>query len=274
MNCALENIDVNYEVYGEGRPIVLLHGYWADHRVIKSPLEPLFAQRAGWQRYYPDLPGMGHTPSKPWIKNSDHMLDVVSEFISKVIPETKFVIGGYSYGGYLARGVISRFPDLVEGLLQICPVVIGTIQKRTRPQKNILIQDSELLAALSPTEVEVFEGWVAVQSREIYERVREEVDPGSRLADEPFLTQLQQNDYSFSFDVDEVIGEFRKPALFLAGRQDWVVGYRDSWDIHQRFPRATYAVLDRAGHALPFVQEGLFNQLVLEWLDRVEEHSQ
>jgi pimeloyl-ACP methyl ester carboxylesterase len=65
MKCELDDIFVNYEVYGEGRPIVLLHGYWTDLRAIKGPLEPLFTKRTGWKRYYPDLPGMGHTPGKP-----------------------------------------------------------------------------------------------------------------------------------------------------------------------------------------------------------------
>ncbi len=274
MKIELSRIDVNYEVYGEGRPIVLLHGYWTDLRAIKGPIEPLFAERPGWKRYYLDLPGMGYTPGKPWIKNSDHMLDVVCEFIRTLIPGQKFVIGGYSYGGYLARGVISRWPDLVEGLLLVCPVVIGTIQERTRPKKNILVKDPELMAELSPEEAEEFEGWVAVQSRETYARVEEEVHTGSRRADEPFLTRIQQQDYAFTFDVDEAIGEFSEPTLILAGRQDWIVGYQDAWRILERFPRATFVVLDRAGHALPFVQEQLFDQLVLEWLDRVQESSE
>ncbi len=38
-----------------------------------------------------------------------------------------------------------------------------------------------------------------------------------------------------------------------------------------QFPRATFAVLDRAGHGLTMEQTGLFRALVAEWLDRVEE---
>ena len=40
----------------------------------------------------------------------------------------------------------------------------------------------------------------------------------------------------------------------------------------EHFPRATFAVLDRAGHALPHEQPGLIRALVTEWLDRVHEH--
>ena len=38
----------------------------------------------------------------------------------------------------------------------------------------------------------------------------------------------------------------------------------------EKYPRATFAVLDLAGHILQIEQESLFNALVNEWLDRVE----
>jgi hypothetical protein len=41
----------------------------------------------------------------------------------------------------------------------------------------------------------------------------------------------------------------------------------------ESYPRATFAVLDRAGYNLPIEQERLFAALVEEWLDRVEEAS-
>jgi hypothetical protein len=49
-----------------------------------------------------------------------------------------------------------------------------------------------------------------------------------------------------------------------------VVGYRDAWKILEHFPRATYAVLDGAGHAPDVEQLQLGQALISEWLDRVE----
>jgi len=57
----------------------------------------------------------------------------------------------------------------------------------------------------------------------------------------------------------------------LLGRQDSGVGYKDAWSILDNYPRATFAVLDRAGHNLQIEQEELFNSLVSEWLVRVNE---
>lgn len=57
----------------------------------------------------------------------------------------------------------------------------------------------------------------------------------------------------------------------LVGRQDQVAGYRGAWRILENYPRATFAVLDREGHNLQIEQPQLFNALLGEWLDRVQE---
>ena len=63
---------------------------------------------------------------------------------------------------------------------------------------------------------------------------------------------------------------FDKPTCILAGRQDDVVGYTLSYKLIERFPRATYAVLDGAGHILQIENEPIFQQFVKDWICRVE----
>ena len=73
--------------------------------------------------------------------------------------------------------------------------------------------------------------------------------------------------------MDALPQPFPAPTLIVAGRQDSIVGYRDAWRILESYPRATIAVLDRAGHCLEIEQARLFHALVSEWLDRVEEYA-
>jgi pimeloyl-ACP methyl ester carboxylesterase len=80
--------------------------------------------------------------------------------------------------------------------------------------------------------------------------------------------------FTFSFDLDNPASVFEKPTLILTGRQDTHVGYRDALTIIEHYPRATLAILERAGHALGVEQESLFRVLINEWLDRVEEYQQ
>jgi pimeloyl-ACP methyl ester carboxylesterase len=85
MECKIKNILVNYEIIGEGKPIVMIHGYYADNRVMAGCMEPIFSAKDGYKRIYIDLPGMGKSESPEWITNSDTMLDIVIEFIEKII---------------------------------------------------------------------------------------------------------------------------------------------------------------------------------------------
>ncbi|MCP4419711.1 MAG: alpha/beta hydrolase, partial [Chloroflexi bacterium] len=90
--------------------------------------------------------------------------------------------------------------------------------------------------------------------------------------DPEFQSKIRENpeNYAFSFDVDDVSGPFLGPSLIITGRQDSIVGYRDAWKILENYPRATFAVLDRAGHLLEETED-LVHTLINEWLDRVEE---
>ena len=107
MECELDNITVHYEIVGQGKPIVMIHGWPADHRQAVDHLESVFLQREGWQRIYLDLPGMGQTRGADWIIGSDQMLEVLTQFIDQVIPGQRFAVAGISYGGYLARGLFT-----------------------------------------------------------------------------------------------------------------------------------------------------------------------
>lgn len=270
MLCTVSDVPIYYETYGSGRPIVMLHGYYPDHRLMTGCMEPVFAGRPGWLRLYPDLPGMGRTPARGWIDSTDKMLEVVLGFIDQVLPGRRFALAGESYGGYLAHGIVHRRPGQVAGLFLLCPLVVADASRRQLPPRTTLVADPALMASLAPADAAEFDDVAVVQTAAHWARFRDEVLPGLRLADRPFLERLRANAYGFSFDVDALPRPFDRPSLIVTGRQDVSVGYRDAWDILEQYPRATFAVLDKAGHDLQIEQAGVFDALVGEWLDRVD----
>ena len=58
------------------------------------------------------------------------------------------------------------------------------------------------------------------------------------------------------------------PVLMLAGRQDRIGGYVDQFEALRRYPNGTYAVVDGAGHYLPFERADVFAGLLRSWLVR------
>jgi pimeloyl-ACP methyl ester carboxylesterase len=278
MWCHVADLPVYYEQVGDGRPVLFLHGWTLDHRYEVTDFEPIFRQREGWQRVYLDLPGMGQTPARDWIANQDHILRVVLAFIDHVFAGGRFTVVGTSAGAYLARGVVYHKAAVLDGVLLRVPLIVADDAKRTLPSPAPLIRDPELIATLDPTGVDALSevlvqraGYIAA----LRDKVQTAVRPAQRLADTAFLEGIRSDpaSYAFSFDVDALSQPCRAPTLILAGRQDGSVGYRDAWSIVENFPRATFAVLDRADHGLPVEQNGVFGLLVNEWLDRIEETS-
>ena len=262
-----------YEVFGEGRPLVALHGLPVDHRLMSGCMEPVFASRTGWKRFYPDLPGMGQSTGADWIKTTDDMLQVVLEFIDSMIPGQNFIIAGESYGGYLAQGVIKDRPDMVDGVLLICPMTVADYRRRKAPLHTTVVKNDSLLQTITSGEARGFESFSVVQTQQTLERYLSEVHPAFDAADYDFLARLHEGGRGFSSDLYEQFIPFEKPSLIILGRQDSIVGYKDAWDIYDLYPRGSFVVLDRAGHNLQIEQADLFTVLVKEWLGRVEEFN-
>jgi len=272
MESDLGNIKVHYEVRGKGQPILFLHGYGFGYSHLDwlEAVEPFFKNTNAWKRIYIDLPGMDNTPGAAWIKSSDDYLELVIRFIDQVFPAQKFVIAGYSYGAYLAQGVEQKKSADLQGLCLVAPATRRRPDRHT-PEHVVLVENKELLAELPPAVAEGIAGFYVVQNRKLIDYVKESLAnpiPG----DEDFLNRFPESGkLYFSFDVEKPSQKFSKPALIVTGRQDSVIGYQDQWLILENYPRATFAVLDKAGHGLMMEQEQLFIALFAEWLERVKE---
>jgi pimeloyl-ACP methyl ester carboxylesterase len=264
MICDLGDLAIYYETYGSGRPIVMLPGRPSDHRVMARFMEPVFTQREGWLRIYPDLPGTGRTPSADRLATHDAMLEAVLAFIDKVIPSQRFVLAGLSYGGYLARGVVYHRAASIDGLMLCVPQVKADPAEAQLPPRTAIVEDPTIAAELGP-----ISNLMVVQSPREAEAVRELLAE-VRIADHPFNDRLEEAG-PFSFDVDNLSTPFGASTLIVTSRQDDLCGYRDAWDLLDNYPRATFAVLDRAGHFVNIEQDALCQALMREWLDRVEE---
>jgi pimeloyl-ACP methyl ester carboxylesterase len=254
--------------HGDGTPVLALHGWSPDHRLMTGCLEPVFARRSGYLRLYPDLPGMGRTPAPSTVAGSDDVLDLVLELVDQAVGEAPFLVVGESYGGYLARAVAHARPEQVLGLALVCPVAVLEPAGRTLPPRQVLRADPDLLTGVDAGLAEGFTGIAVVQSVATWRRYLAEIVPGLEAADQEAMARIRRR-WQLSADPDDG-PVFDRPALILAGRQDDMVGWADQVRLLSQYPRAAFAVLDVAGHNLQIEQPELFGALILEWLDRVE----
>ncbi len=274
MKLELSKATIYYESFGKGYPLLALHGWMTDHRHMERLLEPVFDNRDGWKRIYIDIPGHGRSFGTEAIRNSDDVLDTILEFIDTEMQGERFAIAGTSYGSILARGVVARRSDDMDGLLLIAPDVDHGLENTKLPPRTVIVKSEMAREDLQPLERSLFESELVVQSAEALEILREVIVPAFEIADSVLLKKLSAS-YTLSFEEDMRAQIFDRPTLFLMGRQDHRTGYQNVWSIIENYPRASFAILDRAGHTVGAIEQvDLCISLINDWLNRVEENRQ
>ncbi len=265
-------IALEYEEHGEGTSVLAIHGWPPDRRVMLGCVEPVFAGRPGYRRLYPDLPGMGRTPAGD-VASSDDVLAALLAFVDERIGAAPFLVIGNSFGGYLARAVARARPEQVLGLALICPAAGAGPEAEAAwelPSHAVVRADPELMETLGSSDA-AYRALAVVQSKETLDRFRAEVGTGLAVADRAALDRIEQN---AELTVSPESGPpYERPTLILTGRQDQVTGFAELYALLAHYPRATFAVLDRAGHNLQIEHPDLLEALMGEWLERVAEAS-
>ncbi len=271
----LDQADIYTEIIDSGRPILMIHGNWCDHRLMKGCMEEIFTTdikdniNQNWKRIYFDLPGMGDTVLKKDISTTDDIYNIIEEFIEKVIAEKVFYIASESYGSYLARMIIKKYPQRVGGIMMLCPVVVPLAKDRDLPKIEITSRDDNFYSTLVKNEQETFDNMFTIQNSKNWERYINEVRSGVKKSDITLLKKIKKQGYGFKEDPDALDTPYKNPSLILTGRQDLAVGYKDAFSLIDKYPNSDFVILDGAGHMLQIEQKEIFDQLVLKWLSRL-----
>jgi pimeloyl-ACP methyl ester carboxylesterase len=248
------------EVIGEGKPIVLLHGMPTDRRSVTARFEPVFASKPGWKRFYFNSPGVGASTLKPEVKNLADFVATLGDGIEAAIPSGPFALFGASWGGEFALALLKRFLPRVSGIALLVPAV--NWWKGELPKAGPVVEEPGVFEGLPPPAVAAMKQILKVQTAKVRDTLLRDVISGARTVD-PRTDEVLKGTLGPDYPT------FEGPALILTGRQDNVCGYEGQFKLLERLPHATYAVLDRAGHALAIEQEPLVQALFAEWLDRM-----
>jgi pimeloyl-ACP methyl ester carboxylesterase len=142
----------------------------------------------------------------------------------------------------------------------LCPVAE---RSRSVPRHDVVRQDADAYDELEPAQREGFEDYFVVRTQATARRYRDGVAPGTALVDEAALGRIFAG-----WRVDVGSAAFAAPTLVVAGRRDSVAGHADAAELLERYPHATLAVVEDAGHALMHERPELLAALLGDWLDR------
>jgi 3-oxoadipate enol-lactonase len=108
----MQAVELFFEQFGHGNPIIFLHGYPLDH-TIWLPLVPLMEKET--RLILPDLRGHGQSPYPAGTYSMQLMAMDILVLMDKLnIPQA--VLAGHSMGGYVALSFARDYPERLAGL--------------------------------------------------------------------------------------------------------------------------------------------------------------
>lgn len=259
----VNGIEIAYEVYGEGFPLVLAHGYVASKEMWDAQIGP-FSERYRVVVY--DARGHGETEAPP-VDDAGYTLDTLVDDQKALMDHLGIEeahVGGLSLGGMIAMRFALKFPKAVRALL-LCDTSPGmntegqwaanrqALEGVVRSQGVMgamrgLAQASGLSRENPPPDIAAF-----VQRIE-------------RMPADGFLGIARAVGEAPS--VLERLGEITAPTLILTGDTDF---FRDaSQQMHQRMPGARFALIHGSPHGTCLWQAEKFTSAVLDFLADVD----
>ena len=104
--------EIFYKKSGQGRPLILIHGFCEDHEIWDAFAEPLARHSTV---YAIDLPGFGASP----LLKTPFSIDDIAKLILQWMDEIKIsdpIVIGHSLGGYVALAMAAHAPGRLSAL--------------------------------------------------------------------------------------------------------------------------------------------------------------
>src|SRR5690554_4835033 len=121
-----KNTPIYYNVVGEGRATVLLHGFLESSKMW-APLIPELSRNR--QIIMIDLPGLGESGVISETHSMELMAEVVDSILEYLHVSTATFIG-HSMGGYVTLACAEMFPDRVEKIVLLNSTAIADSEER------------------------------------------------------------------------------------------------------------------------------------------------
>ena len=133
MEITINGFKTNYQVFGSGKPFLLLHG-WGSNSERWEKFAGILVEK-GFQVIVPDLPGFGKSDQLSHIWTTNDYTNWVEEFIEK-LNLTEFYVMGHSFGGALACKFSIKYPQKVKKLFLVSS---AAVRKHTNKKEILLL---------------------------------------------------------------------------------------------------------------------------------------
>jgi pimeloyl-ACP methyl ester carboxylesterase len=194
----VNGIELGYQIFGDGAPLILLHGGFGSVEMFGPNVELLAAHR---QVIGVDLQSHGRSPAADRLMRFETMADDIVALIDQ-LGLGRAAVMGFSLGGGVALRTAIQRPTLVERL-----VLVSTVFERRGWY-------SEMTAGMDAIGPEMAANLRRTPLFQTYERVAPNVNDWPVLVQQ--LSQLMKLDYGWSAEIPNL----PMPVMLVAGDAD------------------------------------------------------
>ena len=258
---------IYYEISGEGRPLILLHGY-ALNGLMWSLQKPAFEKH--YRLITVDLRGFGQSSCGARWSGSVMAEDVKG--LIKSLDLSDIAIVGFSMSGPVAFRLALAMADEISRLIFVSSI-LPSAGKTTAPPNQQKSADEEI-EILQSRGVSAWADKTGMRTgplvkdmlekkpelRELWESILMRHNPD-------YLAKMLQSRASTSSPVNwrERLKEVTHPTLIIAGRNDRK--FLDaSQNINRQIVNSRLIIIEDAGHMVNIEKAAEFNQAVTGWL--------
>jgi pimeloyl-ACP methyl ester carboxylesterase len=231
---------VMYRDLGNGEPVVLLHGFAEDGNIWELQSRVL---QNNCRLIIPDLPGSGESALQ-----EDVSMEGMAGVVKAILEEERLaeaIVIGHSMGGYVTLTLAEKDPALVKAFgLFHSTAYPDNEEKKTARRKNITFIQShgtyEFLKQSIPT---LFSEKFRKESPGAVSRLIEQYRDFDAAALMAYYEAMMLRP-----DRTHVLKQFVKPILFIIGKHDNAIPFKDSLELCH-LPSLSYIhIMNNSGH--------------------------
>ncbi len=257
-------LQINYDVQGEGEPLLLIPYLGADHACYAFQL-PAYTEHFSCVSV--DLPGSGESSKPAGPYSTETYADQVAGFMAAAGIERAHV-AGVSLGAAVAMHLAARHPERVISLS------LHSAWDRTDPFLHAVVEMWRSLARGLPTVADaVIQGvfpfcFTDGMYNDKPEFVQGLVDFVRSRPAQPLEAFLAQSDAVLAHDASDALARITAPTQITFGAHDICTSTRFAAPLHDGIGGSEVAVFDHLSHAGLHEDAETFNRTTLDFLLR------
>lgn len=235
------DINVYYEIHGQGKPLLFLNGLASD---IPKKMSIINALKKHFQVIVHDNRGVGKT-DKPEQPYSIAQLASDTYQLLGNINIRKCSVIGFSMGGFIASQLALDHPEIIEKL-----ILVSTTPGWSRPYPPPKEAD-RIFHSTEVSEQLLIDLFNITYGSNYRKRVSAKSYVRARLADtnpQPLHGYLNQLHACENYDICDQIAGIKAPTLIITGKEDLSISPENSRWLHKNIKNSKLIEYEGVGH--------------------------